>query len=136
MSELKMPAINQVALSGRLVQEPEFRFTESGAARLSARIAVNRPYRDRNGEWQEESSFFNIIIWQKLAEFYAERLHKGTPIFVAGQLRSYSWRDEDENPHSLVEVRVRSLQLLEKSQDQSTVILDETTEDEMEPEGV
>ena len=64
MSELKMPAINQVALSGRLVQEPEFRFTESGAARLSARIAVNRPYRDRNGEWQEESSFFNIIIWQ------------------------------------------------------------------------
>ena len=53
MSYLNMPNTNQVALSGRLVQDPDFRFVENGAARLSGRIAVNRSYRDLNKEWQE-----------------------------------------------------------------------------------
>jgi single-strand DNA-binding protein len=80
MSSLNMPNINQVALSGRLVQDPDFRFVENGAARLSGRIAVNRSYRDRNEEWQEETSFFDIVLWQKAAEASSQRLHKGTPI--------------------------------------------------------
>ena len=54
MSLLRMPHINQVALSGRLVQDPEFSLSDSGTARLTARLAVNRTYRDRNDEWQEE----------------------------------------------------------------------------------
>ena len=62
MASLNMPNINQVALSGRLVQNPDFRFVENGAARLRGRIAVNRSYRDRNKEWLEEPSFFNIVL--------------------------------------------------------------------------
>ena len=65
MSQLKMPNINQVALSGRLVQDPDFTLSETGMARLTARIAVNRTYRDRNDAWQEETSFFDIASWQK-----------------------------------------------------------------------
>lgn len=116
MSDLRMPTINQVAVSGRLVQDPEYRITESGVARLSARLAVNRSFRDREGEWQTEASFFNFVVWQKQAELFADRLHKGTPVFVSGRLRSHSWRDGDEQPHSLVEIQVRSLQILEKGQ--------------------
>ena len=67
MSELRMPAINQVSLAGRLVQDPEFRLVENGVARLNGRIAVNRSYRDREGEWQETSSFFNVVIWRSTA---------------------------------------------------------------------
>ena len=114
MSQLKMPAINQVALSGRVVQDPDFRLTENGIPRLSARIAVNRPYRDRHDAWQEETSFFDIILWQKAAESFSERLSKGTPVFVTGRLRSYTWRDAQDNTHSGVEVQVRNLQLLER----------------------
>ena len=116
MSELRMPTINQVAVSGRLVQDPEYRITESGVARLSARLAVNRNFRDRDGEWQTEASFFNFVVWQKLAELFADRLHKGTPVFISGRLRSHSWRDDEEQPHSLVEIQVRSLQILERAQ--------------------
>lgn len=115
MSELRMPSINQVTLSGRLAQDPEFRITEGGHPRLSGRIAVNRSYRDRDGEWQQEASFFNIVVWQKLAEFNADRLSKGVPVLVSGRLRSHSWRDEQEQPHSLVEVQVRTLQVLERA---------------------
>ncbi len=117
MSTLRMPNINQVALSGRLVQDPDFQFLDNGSARLRGRIAVNRSYRDRNDEWQEETSFFDIVLWQKAAETFAQRLHKGTPIFTTGRLQSHSWRDDDDQPHSRIEVQVRNLQILEKDQE-------------------
>ena len=60
MSELRMPAMNQITVAGRLVQDPEFRLIESGVARLSGRLAVNRSFRDREGDWQEEASIFNF----------------------------------------------------------------------------
>lgn len=85
MSEFRMPHINQVAIAGKVVQDPEFRFIDNGVARLTGSIAVNRSYRDRNDEWQEETPFFNIVLWHKLAEYYAERLHKGTPVFTTGR---------------------------------------------------
>ena len=117
MSTLKMPNINQVALSGRLVQDAEFNLMDNGAARLRGRIAVNRSYRGRNDEWQEETSFFDIVLWQKAAEAFAERLHKGTPVFATGRLQSHSWRYDEDQPHSKIEVQVRNLQILEKDQE-------------------
>ena len=117
MSTLRMPNINQVALSGRLVQDPDFQFLDNGPARLRGRIAVNRSYRDRNDEWQEETSFFDIVLWQKAAETFAQRLHKGTPIFTTGRLQSHSWRDDDDLPNSRIEAQVRNLQILEKDQE-------------------
>lgn len=56
MSKLRMPAINQVSLAGRLVNDPELRITNRGTARLTGRIAINRSYRDRHDDWQEETS--------------------------------------------------------------------------------
>ena len=132
MSELKMPAINQVALSGRVVQDPDYRLLENGVGRLSARLALNRSFRNRDGEWQEEASFINVVAWGKLADFAANRLHRGTAIFVAGRLRSHSWRDDDDNPRSIVEVQVRSLQLLEKSADNSDALQAEEADGEEE----
>jgi len=134
MSELKMPAINQVALAGRLVQDAEVRQSDNGISRLSARLATNRPYRDRNGEWQEEASFFTIVLWQKQAEYFADRLHKGTPVFVTGRLRSFSWKDKEEQPHSIVEIQVRNLQILEKAERPALEIEEETSEEEGELE--
>jgi single-strand DNA-binding protein len=133
MTQLRMPAINQVVLSGRLVQDPEYRVMDNGVARLSARIAVNRAYRDKNDAWQEETSFFSIVLWQRAAELYAERLHKGVPVFLSGRLRSSNWRDEEDNPHSRVEVQVRHLQVLERDAARTEPEAMED-EDEHEPE--
>ena len=71
-----------------------------------------------------------IVAWNKLAEYATEKLRKGTPLFVTGRLQSYSWRDEEENPRSLVEVQVRGLQLLEKTQDRSNGITEIDTDEE------
>jgi single-strand DNA-binding protein len=114
MSELKLPHINQVSVSGRLTQDPDFKTMENGVARLSTRMAVNRPYRDRNNNWQEETSFKNLILWHKTAEYHAPQLHKGTPVLATGRLHSYAWKDEEDQSHSKVEIQVRNLQVLEK----------------------
>ena len=57
-----MPA-NSVTLIGNLVDDPELRFTASGVAMAKVRFAVNRRWQDRNGEWQEDTSFFGGTLW-------------------------------------------------------------------------
>ena len=136
MSDLRMPSINTVSLTGRLVQDPDFKITENGTARLSARVAINRPYRDRDGQWQTESSFLNIVVWREFAESLADRLHKGSPVFISGRLRSSSWKDSDDNPHSAVEIQVRTLQVLERAENAGAPLTEEGVEEVEAEEGM
>ena len=122
---LRVPAINQVTLTGRLVQDCEFRITDNGTARVTGRLAVNRSYRRADGSWEGEASFFQITIWAALAERLADSLRKGTSVFISGRLRSHSWRDDDDKPHSLVEIVVRNLQVLDsKDADAPTDVIE------------
>ncbi|MDE2813650.1 MAG: single-stranded DNA-binding protein [Gemmatimonadota bacterium] len=113
MPTLRMPNINQVAVSGTLCQDPDFRFMDDGVARCRARVAVNRSYRDRNQEWQEETSYFDVVLWNKSAEVLAKQLTKGTPVFITGRLQSHSFRDAHDQPQTRVVIQVRNLQVLE-----------------------
>lgn len=98
---------------GRLATDPEFRITEGGLGRLSARIAVTTKRRDLSGDWHAEVSFFAAVMWGELAERLADRLVKGTAVFLSGRLKSTTWHDEENRPHSLVEIKVRNLQVLD-----------------------
>ena len=111
---LPMPAINQVCIAGRLHMDPEYRITESGQSRLSFRMVTNRSYRDLEGEWQDEAHYFNVIVRDSEAERGADCLRKGSPVFLTGRLASHSWRDDDDNPHSIVEIEARAIQHLER----------------------
>ncbi len=98
--------INSVTLIGNLVDDPELRFTPSGVAMAKVRFAVNRRYQDRNGEWQEETSFFGGTLWRDAAENAAESLTKGTRVIVTGQLEQRNWETQDGDKRSIVEVRI------------------------------
>ena len=108
MDTPRMPNINQVALSGRIVEIPVLRTSEKEGTCLSARIAVSRSYRDDQGNWQEDVSFFNVIIRDKSAEYFGQRLSKGTPVFLTGKLSSCPCSEAHE-----VVILVRTLQILE-----------------------
>jgi len=97
---------NSVTLVGNLVEDPELRFTPAGVAMARVRIAVSRRYRDRNNEWQEETSFFGGTCWREMAENVAESLTKGTRVMVTGQLEQRSWETQDGDKRSTVEVRI------------------------------
>ena len=69
----------------------------------------HRSYRDRNQQWQEETSYFDVVLWNKAAEQLAERLTKGTPVFITGRLQSRSWRDDQDQMQTAVAIQVRNL---------------------------
>ena len=111
---LRMPALNQVCIAGRLHMDPEYRITENGQSRLSFRMCVTRPYRDLEGAWQKEHHYFNVIVRNSEAERGADLLRKDSPVFVTGRLASHSWRDADDHPHSIVKIEARAFQHLER----------------------
>ena len=96
-------ADNTVTLVGNVTRDPELRYTTGGRGVASFGMAVNRRYQV-NGEWQEQTSFFNVVAWGTLGENAAACVTKGTRIVVAGRLEQRSWETQDGEKRSVVEV--------------------------------
>jgi single-strand DNA-binding protein len=96
-------ADSTVTLVGNLTRDPELRFTQGGRAVATIGIAVSRRYQVNN-EWQEQTSFFNIICWGSLGENAAATLAKGTRVIVTGRLEQRSYETQDGDKRSVVEV--------------------------------
>jgi single-strand DNA-binding protein len=95
---------NNVTIVGNVTRDPELRYTPSGQANARLGVAVNRRWQDRNsGEWQEATSFFDVICWRELAENVNDSLKRGTRIIVTGRLEQRSWEQEG-NKRSVVEI--------------------------------
>tara|TARA_B100001996_G_scaffold382991_2_gene376676 strand:- start:482 stop:886 length:405 start_codon:yes stop_codon:yes gene_type:complete len=85
---------NNVNLVGNLVADPELRFTKGGTAVADLRMAVNRRW-NKDGEWQEEASFFDVSVWSEMAEHVAESLTKGLRVVVMGRIEEQRWEDKE-----------------------------------------
>lgn len=95
---------NTITLIGNVTREPELRFTPSGQANTRFGIAVNRRWQDKaSGEWQEATSFFDVVCWREMAENASESLPKGSRVIVTGRLEQRSYEKEGEK-RSVVEV--------------------------------
>ena len=87
-------ADNTVTLVGNVTRDPELRYTTGGRGVASFGMAVNRRYQV-NGEWQEQTSFFNVVAWGTLGENAAACVTKGTRLVVFGRLEQRSWETQD-----------------------------------------
>ena len=94
MSDLRMPSVNLVLLSGRLTRDPELKYTAQGTALCKLGLAVSRFYKGKDGEKKEDTLFIDVTVWEKTAEYCGERLRKGRPVLVEGSLRSSDWEDK------------------------------------------
>lgn len=94
---------NNITVAGNVTRDPELRFTPSGAANVKFGIAVNRRWQ-KNGDWEESTSFFDVACWAQLAENVAESLTKGCRVLVTGRLEQRGWEDKDGNRRSTVEI--------------------------------
>lgn len=99
-------AVNTVTLIGNLVDDPELRFTPSGVALATVRLAVSRRYQDRNNEWQEETLFIRGTLWRDAAENAAESLTKGMRVIVSGRLELNQWETQDGDKRSEIRVQI------------------------------
>lgn len=96
---------NVVTLVGNITRDPELRFTNTGQATSSFGLAVNRRWQNRQTqEWEEATSFFDIVCWREMAENAAESLSKGSRVIVTGRLDQRSWETPDGDRRSKVEV--------------------------------
>jgi len=96
---------NHVSVVGNLTRDPELRFTPSGQATASFGVAVNRRWQNRQTqEWEEATSFFDVVCWGQLAENAAQSLTKGARILVSGRLDQRSWETPEHERRSKIEI--------------------------------
>ena len=96
---------NHVSIVGNLTRDPELRFTPSGQATATFGVAVNRRWQNRQtNEWDEATSFFDVVCWAQLAENAAQSLTKGTRVLVNGRLDQRSWETAEHERRSKIEI--------------------------------
>lgn len=88
--------LNRVVMMGNLTADPELRYTPQGTATANFRLAVNRAYRDADGELKEDAQFFNVVAWGKTAELCTQYLNKGRGVLLEGRLNIRDYEREGE----------------------------------------
>ena len=114
MSELKLPEINRVLLSGRLTRDPDQRYAPDGTAVTSFSLAFNRHYRARDGSAAEHAGFVTVMTYQRLAEVCGQYLKKGRAVLVEGRLQMREWTTPQGPSGSRLEVRGEMVHFLER----------------------
>jgi single-strand DNA-binding protein len=114
MSDLKMPEVNNVLIAGNLTRDPVYRQTQNNTPVVNFSIASNRKYRDGSNSWQEDVCYVGVVAWNRLADSCRERLKKGSAVLVDGELQSRIWKTEEGYNRSVVEIKARRIQFLNR----------------------
>lgn len=107
--------INSVVISGRLGQDPELKYLPSGTAVASVNLAVDDYRKNQDGTSEKITNWFRCNFWGKTAEILANYANKGKKVTVSGSLVQRTWNDREGNQRQSVEIRVRDLDLGEKT---------------------
>ena len=99
-----MPSLNKVTIIGNVGNEPEMRFTPNGKPVTSFSVATNWVYTSPEGERRQETEWFNVVAWNRLAEQCNQFLGKGKLVYAEGRIHTRNWEGQDGQPHSRIEV--------------------------------
>jgi single-strand DNA-binding protein len=105
--------LNKILLIGNLGKDPELNVTSDGTAVTKFSLAVNRAYKAANGEKREETEWFNIVTWSKLAEICERYLHKGSKVYIEGRLTQRKYTDREGTQRTAVEVIANDMKMLD-----------------------
>jgi single-strand DNA-binding protein len=109
-----MVSVNRVTIIGNLGSEPEMRYTPSGRPVTSFRVATNWRYTTPEGERKEETEWFSVVAWGRLAEQCNQFLTKGRLVYVEGRLRLRSWEGQDGQRRSRNEIVADRVKFLDR----------------------
>jgi single-strand DNA-binding protein len=107
-----MAGLNKVMLIGNIGRDPEMRYTANGSAVTTFTLAVNRNFQSQEGERREETDWFEIVTWNKLAELCSQFLQKGRQAYVEGRLHTRSWEGQDGQKRYRTEVIAQTVLFL------------------------
>jgi len=118
-------SLNKCMIIGNLGRDPEMRYTASGVAVTQFSVAVNRNSRDESGEWKEETEWFRIVIFREPAERAAERLRKGSKVYVEGRIQTRQYEKEGQTRYITELLAERVVPLEPRSREASEEYPDE-----------
>ncbi len=107
-----MANLNKVMLIGNAGKDAELRYLASGRPQSKFSLAVNHRWRNQSGDWEEQTEWFNIVIWGDMAERVSQYITKGKSLYVEGRLQTRSWDDDSGQKHYMTEVNAQTVQLL------------------------
>ena len=99
-----MPSLNKVTIIGNVGSDPEMRFTPNGKPVTSFSVATNWVYTTPDGERKQETEWFNVVTWNRLAEQCNQFLGKGRLVYAEGRIHTRNWEGQDSQRHTRIEV--------------------------------
>jgi single-strand DNA-binding protein len=105
--------LNKVMIIGRLGKDPEMRYTPGGSPVTTFSVAAGRQWKDGSGEVREETEWFNVVTWNKLAEICNEHLHKASRVYIEGRLQTRQWQVQDGQSRNRTEVIASDMIMLD-----------------------
>jgi single-strand DNA-binding protein len=101
----------QISMEGRLVDDPELRYTQSGKAVVNIRVVSNRSVKnEQTNQWEDkDATFLTCTAWDQMAENIAESLRKGLLVTLSGRLRQRDYDDKDGNKHTVYEINLDAI---------------------------
>jgi single-strand DNA-binding protein len=109
-----MAGLNKVMIIGNVGTDPEMRFTPNGNPVTSFRLATSRSYTTSDGERRQDTEWFDVVTWNRLAETCNQFLTKGQRAYVEGRLRIRNWEGQDGQKHTRVEIIANRVLFLDR----------------------
>ncbi len=112
-----MAGLNKVILIGRLGKDPEVISFENGGKKMTVTLATSERYRDRDGNWQDQTEWHNIVAWGNLAADIAEKRRsyiKGDLLFIEGKIKSRQYTDSQGVSRTITEIVAEKMNLISK----------------------
>lgn len=110
--------VNKVILIGNLGEDPEVRYSASGAAITSISMATSESWKDKQtGQAQEKTEWHRVVFFNRLAEIAGEYLRKGSKVYVEGRLQTRKWQDQSGQDRYTTEIVAGEMQMLDSRSD-------------------
>jgi len=117
-----MTSVNRHVIIGRLGQDPEIRYTPSGAAVCQLSVATSDKWKDKTtGEWKEDTEWHRVVLWRNQAEFASEHVRKGDLVYVAGKVKTEKWVDQEGTTKYTTKTVAREFMLLMSKSDDAKI---------------
>ncbi len=108
--------LNKVMIIGNLGRDPEMKYTQTGTPVTQFSVAVSRTRKSPDGQQIDETEWFRVVAWERLAETCNEYLRKGSKVYIEGRLQTRKWTGQDGQERTTVEVVANEMLLLDSRQ--------------------
>src|SRR5699024_2554979 len=106
-------SLNKAMIIGRLGQDPDVRYTQSNTAVANMSIATSERYKDKSGEWKENTEWHRVVAWGRTAEICQEYLKKGSQVYIEGPIQTRKWDDKNGNTRYTTEIKALTMTMLD-----------------------